>query len=201
MVTAALVIDMQNGFCRADGSLPRAGFGLPRIDTVIRNNAAMIDAVRAAGMPVVFTRHVFRPDLVDVPARMMAALPPGTTPLVRGSRDAEIVTELAPLPGDRVIMKNRYDAFLYTDLELVLRLMGVRRLLVSGVVTNACVEATVRSAEQRDFEVSVAADCASAPDAAHEAALASMAVFATVGPWRELLAGLQAGSAPAGATT
>jgi hypothetical protein len=54
--------------------------------------------------------------------------------------------------------------------------------------------------EQRDFEVFVAADCTSAPGAAHEAALSSMAVFATVGPWRELLTGLQAGSAPAGAT-
>jgi ureidoacrylate peracid hydrolase len=107
--------------------------------------------------------------------------------LLRGSWDAEVNDELTPLPGERVIDKNRYDAFLYTDLELVLRALGVTRLIVAGVVTFACVETTVRSANQRDFDVSVAADCTAAPEPFHSNSLAAMnAAFATVRPWREL---------------
>jgi len=116
-------------------------------------------------------------------------LPLDPPPLVRGSWDADVVDELRPLEGDHLIDKNRYDAFLYTDLEVVLRAMGISRLVVSGVVTSVCVESTVRSGQQRDFEMFVAADCTSAGVEAHEPALAAMAaVFAQVGPWREVLA-------------
>ncbi|MCU1657860.1 MAG: hypothetical protein JWO57_2516 [Pseudonocardiales bacterium] len=188
MSTAVLVIDMQNGFCHPKGSLPQAGFGLPRIDEVVAANRELLAASRAVDLPVIYTRHVFRDDLLDAPARMRSVLLNDPAPLVRGSWDADVVDELTPAAGDRIIDKNRYDAFLYTDLEVVLRAMGVRRLLVTGVVTSVCVESTVRSAEQRDFEVLVADDCTSAAEGAHEPALAAMAaVFATVGPWRVLL--------------
>jgi nicotinamidase-related amidase len=59
--------------------------------------------------------------------------------------------------------------------------------MICGVITNICVESTVRSAEQRDFDVLVAADCTAAPAEAQDASLASMAsVFATVDEWRKL---------------
>jgi ureidoacrylate peracid hydrolase len=187
--TAVLVIDMQNGFVHPDGSVPRAGLGLPNMDKVIAENAAMIAEARAAGLPVIYTRHVWRADMLDAPADLIAMLRPQDEPLLRGTWDADVCDELAPLPGDVIIDKNRFDAFLYTDLEVVLRAMGVRHLLVSGVVTSICVESTVRSAQQRDFQVTVAADCTSAPEDQHDAALAVMAyVFATVGPWRDGLA-------------
>jgi ureidoacrylate peracid hydrolase len=190
---AVLVIDMQNGFCHPSGSLPSAGRALPGMPAVIAANAQLIAAARTAGLPVIYTRHVFRPDLLDVPRRVAGLLPDEPKPLVRGSWDAEVIDELKPMEGDRIIDKNRYDAFLYTDLEVVLRAMGVRRLLVTGVVTSVCVESTVRSAEQRDFDPYVASDCTSAPDGAHEPALAAMAaVFATVGTGHELLASLVA---------
>jgi ureidoacrylate peracid hydrolase len=188
--TAVLVIDMQNGFCHPEGSLPSAGLGLPNMEKVVTANAELLAEARATGLPVIYTRHVFREDLLDVPARVRGLMPTDPKPLVRGSWDADVIDELEPAPGDRIIDKNRYDAFLYTDLEVVLRAMGIRRLLVTGVVTSVCVESTVRSAEQRDFEVFVASDCTSAQDEAHEPALAAMAaVFATVGTWRELLEG------------
>ncbi len=187
MDTAVLIIDMQNGFCHEQGSLPLAGMGLPNMPAVVGTTAELLAAARSEGVPVVYTRHVFRPDFLDAPARLFDMLPRSPEPLVRGSWDAEVIDELAPTAADTIIDKNRYDAFLYTDLEVVLRGLGVTRLLVTGVVTSVCVESSVRSAEQRDFEVSVAADCTSAPVGAHEPALAAMAaVFATVGGWREL---------------
>jgi ureidoacrylate peracid hydrolase len=199
---AVLVIDMQNGFCHPEGSLPAAGFGLPDIEQVIAENAAMIDAARSAGLPVIYTRHVYRPGLLDAPAPMRAMFPPGVEPLIRGSWDADICAELAPRPGEVIIDKNRFDAFLYTELDTVLRALGVHRLLVSGVVTSVCVESTVRSAQQRDYQVTVAEDGTSAPAELHRPALAAMAyVFATITPWRDGLAALVAPAPPAPART
>ena len=189
MTTAVLVIDMQNGFVHESGSLPRNGMGLPNTTEVIAENQALLAATRALGLPVIYTRHVFRPDFVEVPARMDLLKTMTPVPLVRGSWDADVVDELAPAAGDVIIDKSRYDAFLYTDLETVLRGLGVTRLLVTGVVTSICVESTVRSGHQRDFDMLVAADCVSAAESQHGPALEVMgAVFAEVAPWRELVA-------------
>lgn len=193
MDTAVLVIDMQNGFVHPEGSVPTADRPLPNVDKVIAENAAMIAAAREAGLPIIYTRHVWRDGLLDAPPEVAAMFRPEDKPLVRGTWDADVCDELTPEPGDVIIDKNRFDAFLYTDLEVILRAMGVRRLLVSGVVTSICVESTVRSAQQRDFAVTVAADCTSAPEDQHEPALAVMAyIFAQVGPWRDGLAALTA---------
>lgn len=188
---AVLVIDMQNGFCDPAGSLPSIGRRLPNMGAVVAANAELLAEARDAAVPVVYTRHVYRPDRLDVPTRVIGMLPEGFSSLIRGSWDADVIDVLKPHESDRIIDKNRYDAFLYTDLELVLRAMGVKRLLVTGVVTSICVESTVRSAAQRDFDPYVASDCTSAADGAHESALASMApLFATVGTGRTLLAQL-----------
>jgi ureidoacrylate peracid hydrolase len=189
--TVALVIDMQNGFLHPEGSLPRAGVALPDPEDLVAESQRMLEEVRRAGVPVVYTQHVHRPDFVEVPPRRLAQLPTDPPPLVRGSWDAEIVDGLKPGPHDYVVQKSRYDAFLYTDLEVVLRGLGARRVLVSGVVTSVCVETSVRSGEQRDFEMLVAADCCSGPRPQHDASLSMMAsLFATVGPWRELVAAM-----------
>lgn len=188
---AVLVIDMQNGFCHPDGSVPRYLEPLPRMAEVVAANADLLAAAREAGLPILYTRHVFRPDRLDAPPSTVAAFPADAEPLLRGSWDADIIDELAPEPDDVIIDKNRFDAFLYTDLEVVLRALGVRRLLVTGVVTSICVESTVRSAQQRDFTVHVAEDCTSAPADQHQAALDVMAyIFATVAPWKACLAAM-----------
>jgi ureidoacrylate peracid hydrolase len=78
--------------------------------------------------------------------------------------------------------------------------MSVRRILVTGIVTSVCVESTVRSGNQGDFWMLEASDCVSAPESQQQASLDTMdAIFATVGPWKQCLAELVAGSvAPTG---
>lgn len=179
---------MQNGFVHEQGSLPSQGIVMPNIEAVIAESAALIDRSRELGLPIVYTRHVYRPDYVELQPRLRAKLPMDPPPLIRGTWDADVHDDLAPAPGDAIIDKSRFDAFLYTDLETVLRGLGVTRLLVTGVVTSVCVESTVRSGQQRDFEILVAADCCSAPEQFHQPALEVMAeVFAEVAPWRDLV--------------
>ena len=197
MTSALLIIDMQNGFVHPEGSLPGIGMGMPNIEAVLDQNAAAIAAARAAGWPVIYTRHVYRHGMLDLPPRMNVVLPPNFELLERGSWDADVHDALKPETADVVIDKNRFDAFLYTDLEVQLRALGVTTLLVTGVVTSICVESTVRSGHQRDFEMFVASDCVSAPIEQHQAALDIMGtVFATVLPWREAMAAID-GSARA----
>jgi ureidoacrylate peracid hydrolase len=189
MTTAVLLIDMQNGFLEAQGSLPSQGAVLPNVAGVIAENAALLETARELTLPIIYTRHVFRSNFVDIPATTLKKWRMDPPPLIRGSWDAEIHEKLRPTADDVVIDKSRFDAFLYTDLETVLRAMRVDRLLVTGVVTSICVESTVRSGQQRDFDMLVASDCTSAPDQFQQPALDIMAhAFAEVGTWRELIA-------------
>lgn len=191
MDTAVLVIDMQNGFVHPEGSIASLGSPLPGISEVIEENRKLIGAARDAGVPIVYTRHQWREGHLDAPKLSVDRFSGRTDLLVEGSWDAAICDALAPGAGDVLVDKRRYDAFLYTDMEIVLRALGAKRLLVSGVVTNICVESTVRSAHMRDFDVFVASDCTSAAPEFHAASLAGMsAVFATVLPWRDALSEL-----------
>jgi ureidoacrylate peracid hydrolase len=191
MDTALIVIDMQNGFVHPEGSISALGAPSPRIADVIEENRKLIDAARHAGVPIVYTRHQFREGYLDVPRPVLARFAGRTDILVEGSWDAAVCDALAPEPGDVLVDKRRYDAFLYTDMELILRALGATRLLVAGVLTNICVESTVRSAHMRDFDVFVTSDCTSAAPEFHEPSLAGMgAVFATVLPWKDALSEL-----------
>lgn len=200
MSSALLVIDMQNGFVHPEGSLPSLGMGMPNVESVIEENAAAIAAAREVGMPVIYTRSVFRPGMVDLPMRMEKLLPPDFVLLERGSWDADIHDSLTPEPGEAVIDKNRYDAFLNTPLEQLLRSLKVSSVLVIGTVTSICVESTVRSGYMRDFDMWVASDGVAGIPGQHESSLATMGTsFATVLPWREAIAELAPVSAASAA--
>jgi nicotinamidase-related amidase len=168
---ALIVVDMQNGFCHPEGSFPSLGLGLEGVDAAVRNAAIAVKQARAAGVPVIFTRHLYRlgradegPALIrDSPA---LALVNG---LAAGSWDADVINELDCEPDDLKLDKTRFDAFQWTSLEPLLRGLSVSRLAICGVVTNLCVETTVRSAFMRDFPVTLIEDaCAAKTQRLHD---------------------------------
>jgi len=83
--------------------------------------------------------------------------------------DIDIVNELRPAPGDRVLYENRDTGFYRTELETVLRERGVTTLIVVGATTSVCVDSTVSDAEFRDLDRLVLEDCTAEP-IAHDAA-------------------------------
>ena len=188
MNAALVVIDMQNGFVHPEGSVCRLGITLCGMAEVIERTASLIARARECGVPVVYIRHVFSAGMRDMPKRWRESVPPGTEMLLRDSWDAAVHDAIAPQPDDVIVDKNRFDAFLYTDLEVQLRALAVSRVLVAGVATPMCVETTVRSGDQRDLDMFVAADCVSGPDELHQASLTAMAATcATVLPGLEAL--------------
>jgi len=178
MTTALLVVDLQNAFCRPEGSFVRRGLAIEGIERVVERCRRLVDHATRAGWPVVYTRLAYQPDYRD--AGLLVANQPAIRALggyADGSFDAAIVDAL-PTAGDSTIVlrKTRYDPFCGTDLEGELRRRGVGDLVVCGVTTNVCVESTVRRAHDLDFPVRIVEDAMASYDAAlHRASIETMA--------------------------
>jgi biuret amidohydrolase len=180
--TALLMIDMQRDFLDPDGYLAAAGYDLGGVRAAIAPARRLLDAARAAGVPVVHTRQGYRPDLRELPPHKRARVDAGTSPigrpgplgrfLIRGEPGHELVPELAAMPGEVVVDKSGCGAFWGTDLAAVLAAAGTRSLILAGVTTDVCVHSTLREARDRGFECLVARDACGSGDAyAHDAAL------------------------------
>jgi len=152
-----LLIDMQQGFCGAQGSSGRRGRDVSVLKPSVESAARLLPVCRAAKIPVIYTRMAFAPDYADG-GLLTAELRPGlkkNNDLRADMPDADIMPEIAPLPGDLIINKQRYSAVLRTELEPWLRARGRDCVIVGGVTTGMCVESTVRDLGQRDFKVFV----------------------------------------------
>lgn len=179
--SALIVVDMQNGFCHPDGSLPGLGMSLADVDRSVRQSALAVEQARAADLPVIFTRHVYRPGRADEGQNLsqLSANLADVGGLAAGSWDGGVVDELGWTPADLTVDKVRFDAFLWTSLDPLLQGLGVTHLQVCGVVTNICVESTVRAAFMRDYPVTLLGDaCAAQTPRLHDLGLE---VMGTVG--------------------
>lgn len=134
----------------------------------------VVTSARDTDIPVVFTRHLYRAGRTDEGRNLAARTGiDHVGGLLAGSWDASVVNELGWSEADLTIDKVRFDAFLWTSLEPLLTGLGVDHLYVAGVVTNLCVESTIRSAYMRDFRISVIADaCAATSARLHEMSIA-----------------------------
>jgi len=164
---ALLVIDMQHDFVDKTGAVPCDG-----AFAVIPTIKTLIAEAHQAAVPVIFTREEHRAGKVDFGRELDGD---EGFHCVEGTQGVEIVQELAPEEPDYVIAKRRYSAFFGTDLNVLLKGLGVDTLFLTGAATDVCVYATAIDAHQYDFFVRVIRDCvAGTSRAAHEAALAAI---------------------------
>ena len=213
--TAVVVVDMQHDFASPSGMFDRAGIDITRVQAIVPNVAAVLDAARGAGVPVVYLKMGFDPDLTDagyptsptwlkhVPLDVGAeVLSPNGEPsriLIRDCWNTDIISELTPEPGDVVVYKTRYSGFFRTELDDVLRDRGVHTLVLVGATTSVCVESTVRDAMFLDYHCLVISDATAEPIGAdtsrsnHEASLLTLELlFAHVATSADLVASLDA---------
>jgi nicotinamidase-related amidase len=166
--TALIVIDMQRDFVDPGGFGEALGNDVSLLQQAVAPTRRVLEATRAAGVLVIHTREGHRPDLSDCPPAKLARGrldngigdegPMGRI-LVRGEYGHDIVDDLKPLPGEPVVDKPGKGAFYATDLEAMLRVRGIRSLVVTGVTAEVCVQTTVREANDRGFECLVLSDC------------------------------------------
>ncbi|MFH2203558.1 MAG: isochorismatase family cysteine hydrolase [Elusimicrobiota bacterium] len=162
---ALLVVDMQTFFLDADSParLPAAAAALPAI-------RRLIEAARAAQRPVAYTVYASAAKSSGHPMRRW-----WRRPCPPNSRWAKLGGELRRERGEKVFAKAGYSALRATRLHAWLRTRRITDLIVTGVLTNLCVESTVRDAFDAGYRVFVAPDaCAAATEDMHLGSLKNM---------------------------
>ena len=161
---ALLIIDMQNDFVHPVTPVHVAGAAATV--PVIRK---LRESCRKHEIPVFHVIRSYSADGLTVERARLADF--RRTPfVVPGTLGAEIIKELTPEAGEKTVIKPRYSAFFQTSLDLMLKRLGVERVLVSGTQYPNCIRATVNDALSLDYAVSVITDACSAKTEAVAAA-------------------------------
>jgi nicotinamidase-related amidase len=166
---ALIVVDLQQDFVNPGNPMcvPEAYRQIPRVKT-------LIEACRAADVPVLYTEHHIGEDCA---ADFYEYWPPIAAGAIKeGKVDTRLYQGLDPQPGERIInVKHTYDSFAGTDLDYVLRNRGVKTIIVCGTLTNFCCESTARTGYFLNYHVVFGSDVNATDSAlAHEATLRTM---------------------------
>ncbi len=165
-----IVVDMQKG-----------GPGIPRMaggDDRARRAKKVLDAARAAGIPVIFLQEVHRRSMVDFGRELDGV---EDVHCHEDWETTELRDELRP-SGDNEfhIVKRRYSGFFGTELEILLKGLKADTLILMGGLTDVCVHSTFVDAHKRDYYARLVEDCCGGSnEARHEAALEAMEYLQT----------------------
>lgn len=189
---ALLVIDLERGFIDESSPLCIRGAGatLPACGQAIAY-------AREAGVPVFFIHRAYRANGSDVEACRYPGWQAGGKPLAPGSTgpgSVETPPEVTPQEGDYVVLKPRFSAFFHTELDLILRRLGVRTLYLTGTTTPNCIRTTCYDGLSLDYNVGILTDCCSSnSDEIQQANMVDMAnIGATLMTCAEFCDGKQA---------
>ncbi|MGC9324133.1 MAG: cysteine hydrolase family protein [Desulfomonilia bacterium] len=159
MKPAVIVVDMLKDSFREENNPTIAQFAREIAPNINR----LTEYARSHAFPVVFANDSFLPGDFIFKGRM-------NEHSIRGTEGAEVSDALAQSEGDIHLPKRRFSAFFKTDLEQTLRLYGVQRVIISGLLTHWCVLSTALDALALDFGAYIIKDCcASFSREAHEA--------------------------------
>jgi nicotinamidase-related amidase len=179
--SAVLVIDMANDFVYPSGVIADAGGAdyQRRAQGIIPGLRDLLDAARNAGVTVVYATDAHTPadsELKKWPPHAM-----------KGTKQAEIVADLAPKGEDIVLEKRTYSPFQSTDLEAELRARGITRLYVTGLHTDCCARHASGDAFQKGFDLVWVTDALQAfTQEAHEAGIEYFKAWYATDPARQL---------------
>ncbi|AOV08709.1 cysteine hydrolase family protein [Sporosarcina ureilytica] len=165
--TAFLLIDMQNEGGTSD---------VIGMEQILQNAKTILEKCRQLNIPVLYTRHINRADGIGLANR--EPVDENGEPLYYHNQTTaiEVADIIKPEDGDFIIDKYRYSGFYESNLDLMLKGLGVEHLIVGGVLTDVCVLSTVMDAYYRDYRVSLVEDmCGTTTEGAHMAAILMMA--------------------------
>lgn len=206
--TAVLVVDMQNCFGSPGGMFDKAGVPTSSIQAAVAPTRTAVEAARQAGVKVIYLKMGFLADLSDLGEKdgpnenFLGHLGVKEGVLTRDTWGTDILDELAPGDDDTVLYKTRFSGFYRTELDDLLKGLGIKHLIVTGCTTSVCVESTIRDAFFRDYHCVVLEDCTAEPMGAglsrsnHEATILLVErIFGSVSRSTDFIAALDAAKA------
>jgi nicotinamidase-related amidase len=143
MSRALVIVDIQRDY------FPGGKMPLHEPEAAAAKAGQVLDAFRAAGEPVIHVQHLS---------------PVGGGFLEEGTEGAEIMAPVTPQAGEAHITKRAPNSFLDTDLERHLRGLGIQDVVVVGMMTSMCVDATTRAGADLGFKMTLVPDACAAPD-------------------------------------
>jgi nicotinamidase-related amidase len=146
-VFAVLVVDMINDFVTGKLRLERAEKIIPTI-------RRLLDFARSKGIPIIYINDSHPTD-----DREFKLWGPHA---IAGTEGAQIIPELKPKGGDRILKKSSYSAFFDTELNDLLQRLKATKLLLTGVSTDVCIQNTAADAFFRGYEIIVLSNCVGA---------------------------------------
>jgi len=195
--SALLVLHYQNGLVRHDGVFAFSG-SAAQVEKhgCLETTAAVLEASRAAGVQVFYVNIEFRPGFPELkkPTYPLIESIQERNAFLRGSWDAAVPEELAPAESDIVVINFDSSAFSHTDLDGMLRAMGVKQLVLAGIATNWVVESTTRYGAELGYDVTVLRDCCQGfTDELHDFAMEkTLPYYATIATSGEFVSALPA---------
>jgi len=164
--TALVLIDLQK----------ESKYGIEGLEEIVANTRLLVDTCRSLGVPVIYTRQINREDGVALPFQEPLNVDGKPIFYCTGTEDMEVIDDIAPEPGDIVIDKYRWSGFYETSLDLTLRSLGVKHLVIGGLVTDGCLMTSVFDGFFRDYQVNLVKDISGATNSgAHMASIMIMA--------------------------
>jgi nicotinamidase-related amidase len=164
--SAVIVIDLANDFVLPGGTIADAGGAdyQARAQALVPRLARLLEAARSAGIPIIYTTDAHRPGDAE-----LRKWPPHS---MEGTPQAEIVSAVAPMPGDVVLGKQTYSAFQSSELDRALRERGITTLYITGLHTDCCARHTSGDAFQLGYDLVWVTDALDAfTEDAHRAGL------------------------------
>jgi len=155
--TAILIMDYQNDIVAL---LPEE-----QQKPLLQRTAKVLDVARKASLPVIYVGIRFRDGYPEIsPRNKVFSSVKQRGLLLENTSGVDIRAEVAPEPGEIIVTKYRSSAFHATELETVLQVKGVNKLVLFGVRTSGCVLSTVRQAADMDYGITVISDCCADTD-------------------------------------
>ena len=190
--SALIVVDVQNDFVSLQGAFGRWGEDMTMIQEMVPKLKELIEEARAARVPIIYFKNTSSPwTNSQVHTERIAEVrgKGGQEITIEGTWGAEFYEGICPREDERVVVKHRYSGFIDTDLDLILRSLGIKTLIMTGVATNVCVESTSRDGFMKDFRIIFVKDCsATTEQKLHEGTLENIErYFGTVVSAKEII--------------
>ncbi len=171
---ALIIIDMQNDFV-----LPTAPQTIARAEIIVPNIQKVLASFRSQELPVFHVYREYRADGSDIEKTRLDNFLTEQKYCVPHTKGCEIIDELAPIEGEYKIVKNRFSGFMQTELDFILRRLGIEKIVVCGIQYPNCIRATIFDGVALGYDVTLITDATEAQT--QEIAKANIVDIANIG--------------------